>query len=223
MATLIPGSQASHSAGWLVWLDVCGWSHTDTQTHTTHTRSGLSSRRHPKCVGPYDSRSPLQWLALTPPCTQHGDSLTQEKSSMRRRDRPWWWGTCRAWPDKCSDQQSVYSWPAPFIFLSLFFSIFVPPQTTSIPPFPCLWSFCYKSCNRSCAIPKCSSPVSQESPTPVGSNPHNSQWWLPWDSPVRGSFLWVPYWGSRTCHCATALLCAHGEERWSHNLTFCWS
>lgn len=41
----------------------------------------------------------------------------------------------RAWPDQYTDQQTAERWLVPFIFLSLQFYTFVPPQTTMILPF----------------------------------------------------------------------------------------
>ena len=66
---------------------------------------------------------------------------------------------CRAWTARvATDKPPVYRQLPPFSPLSLCFPKIFPPQTTSIPPFPCLWFLPYTS-GKFCAIPKCSSPA----------------------------------------------------------------
>ena len=78
---------------------------------------------------------------------------------------------CRAWPNTPTGRQPVYMPPAPFIPLSFYFLMFVPPQTTLISPSLC---FCFlpKAAHSNLSIiPRCSSPVSHsKSHTFVGNN-----------------------------------------------------
>lgn len=115
----------------------------------------------------------------------------------------------RAWPDKCTDQQPVHRWPAPFIPLSLYFPTLVPPQTTWIPSFPSLKvspkppKISLVRCPNvfplhpiiSLIAPHAVMPLSLKGSLESWTPPVDQSWWLSCDSPGRSwvmVFIWVP-------------------------------
>jgi len=76
------------------------------------------------------------------------------------------------------DQRNVLAspyLPTPFPFYPLipllYFPTIVTSQTTSIPPCPHFWFLPRTSHNKSCAIPRCSSPASHDEPPTPGQGP----------------------------------------------------